>query len=101
MTTNTDVLSEALGENSLLTQELLGHHGILSKRLVNRALRAKWTMHAGDEPHFPEGRGAQLRQVNRPGPHSARQEGMVEPPIVKIDPQYGSQSGWQHLSPSY
>ena len=57
----TDVLLDELLEGCESPEDIFGKHGLvkqLTKRLVERALRAELTEHLGYAPHAPEGRGS-------------------------------------------
>ena len=57
----TDVLLDELWEGCASPEDIFGKHGLvkrLTKRLVERALRAELTEHWGYAPHAPEGRGS-------------------------------------------
>jgi transposase-like protein len=57
----TDVLLDELLEGCASPEDIFGKHGLvtqLTKRLVERALRAELTEHLGYAPHAPEGRGS-------------------------------------------
>ena len=57
----TDVLLDELLEGCESPEDIFGKHGLvkqLTKRLVERALRAELTAHLGYPPHAPEGRGS-------------------------------------------
>ena len=59
--TKTDVLLDELLEGCESPEDIFGKHGLvkqLTKRLVERALRAELTEHLGYAPHAPEGRGS-------------------------------------------
>jgi transposase-like protein len=61
MQSKTDVLLDELLEGCESPEDIFGKHGLvkrLTKRLVERALRAELTAHLGYAPHAPEGRGA-------------------------------------------
>ncbi len=57
----TDVLLDDLLQGCDSSEALFGKHGLLTsltKRLVERALRADLSEHLGYAPHAPEGRGS-------------------------------------------
>ena len=57
----TDELVDELLEGCESPEDIFGKHGLvtrLTKRLVERALRAELTDHLGDTSHAPEGRGS-------------------------------------------
>ncbi len=57
----TDVLLDELLKDCDSPADIFGKHGLLkslTKRVVERALRAELTEHLGYAPHAPEGRGA-------------------------------------------
>jgi putative transposase len=57
----TDALLDELLEGCESPEDMFGKHGLvagLTKRLVERALRAELTAHLGYEPHAAEGRGS-------------------------------------------
>ncbi len=57
----TDELLDELLEGCESPEDIFGKHGLvtrLTKRLIERALRAELTEHLGYAPHAPEGRGS-------------------------------------------